>query len=104
PGVAMGDLERDAADGARDDGLRLPEGLRDRETEALAERLLDDDGRRALERVDLDVRHRRQLDDVDVRIAAGALATLDQDLGALRVVGRRAADQEQLTVVVLLRQ
>src|SRR5262249_10975904 len=59
PRVAVRDLERDAADGARDDGLGLPERLRHGESEPLAQALLQNDRRGALQRVDLDVCRRR---------------------------------------------
>ena len=51
-GLARDDLVDDPADRRRDDRPGLPHGLGDRETEALSETLLDDDGRVALQRID----------------------------------------------------
>src|SRR5262249_16827702 len=102
--IAVRDLQRDPADGAGDHRLALPERFRDGEPESLAQRLLQDDRRGALDRVDLDVRGGWELDDVDVRVAVGAFAALGENLRSLRVVGGRAADEEQLSVVVLARE
>src|SRR5207249_5509018 len=57
PRHSVDHLGRDAADRAGDDGDALPQGFRDDEPEALAERLLDDDHRDPLERVHLAVLH-----------------------------------------------
>src|SRR5947208_1551177 len=54
-GILMGDLERDAADGACDDGFAFPEPFGNGEAKTFLQRFLQDDRRSALERVDLDI-------------------------------------------------
>src|SRR5688572_16641361 len=68
--LTLCDLKRDAAHVAADERPRLPEGLRDREPEALAGRLLDHDVRLRLERVHLDRADVVQVvEDLDVGVA-----------------------------------
>src|SRR3954447_17840884 len=72
PGDPVLDLERYPADVAADELTSLPDRLGHRQAEALARRLLDDDVRLRLERVDLDRADVVEVvEDVDVRIAVG---------------------------------
>src|SRR5438093_404223 len=90
-----------AAAEAVDDWLSLPHRLGRGELEADSRRLLQHDRGRALERVDLQVGLRRQLEYDDVRIVMRGLAQVGQDLEALAIV-TGGAGQDETDVVMLL--
>ena len=92
----MNNLQRYAADGAGHHGLFLPQPFGHRQPEALLERLLNNDRRAALKGVDLERRPRRQVQDMDVRVAVGHLFDLFQNRSALGVVLCAPAGQDQL--------
>src|SRR3989441_4941261 len=85
------DLLRQTAGVATDHGLALPHRLGGAELEPRTHRLLQDDRGRALERVDLTVRLRRQPEHEDVGVLAGGLPKLVPDLDPIRLVAARAA-------------
>ena len=96
---AVVDLERDAAAAPADDRPALPQPFADGEPEALAQRLLDHDVGRALERVDL---HAADLLDVreqvDVGVAGARVVGELPVVEALGVVGRHRAREHELHV------
>jgi hypothetical protein len=89
--VAVRDLQRNAADGTGDDRLALPERLADGQPKTFLERLLQHDGRRALQRVDLDVGGRGEIEDVNIGIAVGRFVHGGENLFALGIVAPPAA-------------
>ena len=102
-GLAVADLRGDAPDASGNGRPSLPEPLRHRQAEALANRLLDDGGRVHLEGVDLDGPDVVQVrEDEDVRVAGrvgdGAVVVVP----ALGIVVRHRADERELDVGVRL--
>src|SRR5438445_1312861 len=86
PGHTVLDLYDDAADLPRDDRNALPQSFRDHETEPFAQRLLDHDLGRALERVHLAVLDAVEIrEEEDVRIATSVLARPVEVLLALGI-------------------
>ena len=85
PGLAVLDLERNAADVAGDRRASLPECLGDGQAEALADRLLQDDVGLRLEGVDLDRSDVVEVvEDLDVRVRVRVLEGPLEELPALR--------------------
>src|SRR3954453_13825884 len=96
-GLSVVHLERDASDPATDERPGLPDGLADREPEALARRLLDDHVGVGLEGVDLDRADVVEVvEDVDVRVAGGVGDGGVEEVPAPRVVGGHGADEREL--------
>src|SRR5947208_7146272 len=95
------DLLREAARVAADHGLAFPHRLGGAELEPRADRFLQDDRRRALERVDLTMRLRRQLEHDDVGVLTGGLEQVAADRAALRFLVGRARQNEPHVVVRL---
>jgi hypothetical protein len=94
---AVGHLQRDAAGASCDHGRPLPQRLRDDQAEPLADRLLHDDRRQALERVHLDVPDARQVrEQLDCVIRSRLVLQLAVKIPALRVVERHRADEGDL--------
>src|SRR5256885_10135017 len=100
-GHVVDHLLAEAAADAGDDGLPLPHRLGRGELEADPHRLLQHDRGRALERVDLQVGLRRQLEHDDVRIVMRGLAQVGQDLEALAIVTGGARQGETGGVMLL---
>src|SRR3954447_5465739 len=101
--LPVDDLQRDAPHVAADRRAPLPERLGDRQSEALADRLLHDHVGLRLEGVHLDRADVVEVvEDLDVRIRAGVLEGAVEELPALRVVGGHRADQGELHLRDLL--
>ncbi len=101
--LAVGDLQRDAADVAADERPALPQRLGDGQAEALARRLLDHDLGERLEGVDLDRADVVEVvEDVDVRVAVRVRERRVVEVPALGVVGRHRADERELHLRPLL--
>src|SRR3954454_15997167 len=101
--LAIDDLQRNAADVPGDRRSAFPEGLRHRQPEALADRLLQDDVGLGLKRVHLDCPDVVQVvEDLDVRVRSRVLEGAVEELPALGVVGRHRSDQRELHLGKLL--
>ena len=90
------DLQGNAAAGAADDRLAFPERLGDGESKTFPERLLQHHGRRALQGIDRAVGVGRKHQHLHVRVVAGAIQDLAENLGPFGVVVGRPAGQRQL--------
>ena len=73
--------------------LLLPQALSHGEAEAFLERFLHNNGGSPLQRVDLQCRPRRQIENDHVRIVPGGLHYFLQDNCAFRIVGSAATRQ-----------
>src|SRR3990167_1183086 len=95
PRIPVSDLKRDPSDRPGDHGLGFPQGLRDRKSKPFFEGFLDDNRGGPLNRVDFDMAGGRKKQDNNIRVLAGRLLGLGQNLGSLGVIIRSASDQEK---------
>ena len=100
----VNDLRGNAAYGARDDRLLFPQALGHGKAKAFLQRLLHDHGGGALQRVDLQGRPRRQVEDDHIRIIARGVHHFLQHHSAFGIVGGAAPGEHELAVDVLLHQ
>src|SRR3990172_3348728 len=96
--VFVGDLQRYASNRPRNSRLCLPQRLGYGQTKALSQRLLEDDGRSPLQRVDLNVAGRGQEKREDIPDFLGFLFNALHNHLSLRVVRGAAAGQNQLHI------
>src|SRR5208282_1261246 len=94
------DLIGNAADCTRDGGLALPKRLCNRKTKALLDRFLNNEGRSALQGIDLERAPGRQVEDDNVGVVAGGLLHFFKYECAFGIVAGSAAGQYQLAVNV----
>ena len=94
------DLKRDSAHRRGHHGLTLPEALRDRQAETLAQALLNDDGRTPLQGVDLRGAPGGQIEDMNVRVIPGGFAHLGKHYFTLRVVAGASSRQDELAIEI----
>lgn len=94
--LVVRDLQVDATHIAPDDGFSFPKTFRDREPEALASRLLNNDIGQPLKGVDRPVCIRGQEKDMNVRVVTGRLSHFIEYLRPLRIIRGIAAGQDEL--------
>src|SRR5579863_3919772 len=80
--------------------LLLPQSLGNGKPEPLAQTLLNDHRRGALERVDLERTRRRKLQDADVGVIAGGFTNLPQHRASFGIVRCTPARQNELAIEV----
>src|SRR5438270_11928602 len=101
PRDVVHDLLGQPADEATDHRLALPHRLGGTQAERLAHGLLQHDGGRALQRIDLQRGVGWQLAYDDVRIGLRGLAQLAEDLQAVRFAARGPGENETYVVMLL---